>query len=139
MRQNEIIELARGIRKKFNTINTFEICEKLDIPISFTKLKPNIYPAYTIQVGEKPVINLNVHFTVESQLVLCAHELGHVLMHSDKIINQFNDNHNGNYEYEANLFAVALLFNQDSICIDMREMDNYMLKNLLDYNIHLKM
>ncbi|CDI49997.1 ImmA/IrrE family metallo-endopeptidase [Clostridium tetani] len=137
MRQDEIIKLAKSLKKQYTT-NPIEICNKLGIDINYTNLKPNIYAAYTTRIGKKPVIRLNSHFTLKSQRVLCAHELGHALMHGNKIINEFNDNHNGVNEYEANLFAVALLFNETDFAIDIKQMDNYMLKGILDYNIRLK-
>lgn len=136
MRQDEIIQLVKSIKKQYNT-NPIEICKKIGIQINYTNLKPNMYPAYTI-VGKRTIIRLNSHFTLNSQKVLCAHELGHALMHKDKIINHFNDDHNGIYEYEANLFSVALLFDEKDFEIDIRKMDNYLLKSLLDLNIHLK-
>ncbi|WP_243151768.1 hypothetical protein [Clostridium sporogenes] len=57
-------------------------------------------------------------------------------MHDDRLLNQFGDEHNGIEEFEANLFAVALLFDQDDLEINL--MDNYILKSLLDMNIKLK-
>lgn len=137
MTKHEIINFAHLIKKRFNTRNAIYISKQLGIKLRLTHLKPNIYPAYTTNTGKTSIINLNDHYTMKSQIVLCAHELGHALMHNDKLINQFNDNHNGYYEYEANLFAVALLFNEEDLCIDLSEMSNYMLKNLLDSNIHL--
>ncbi|RXM78653.1 ImmA/IrrE family metallo-endopeptidase [Clostridium tetani] len=137
MRQDEIIKLAKSLKKQYTT-NPIKICNKLGIDINYTNLKPNIYAAYTTRIGKKPVIRLNSHFTLKSQKVLCAHELGHALMHGNKLINEFNDNHNGVNEYEANLFAVALLFDETDFAMDIKQMDNYMLKGILDYNIRLK-
>ncbi|MBV4429403.1 ImmA/IrrE family metallo-endopeptidase [Clostridium tyrobutyricum] len=138
MTKEEIINLAHFIKEKFSTRNAIHISKQLGIELRLMHLKPNIYPAYTSHVGRIPIINLNEKYTLKSQMVLCAHELGHALMHGDKLINEFNDNHNGNYEYEANLFAVALLFNQDDLRYEISKMDNYILKGLLDKNIHLK-
>ncbi|WP_434290859.1 ImmA/IrrE family metallo-endopeptidase [Clostridium botulinum] len=137
MKTEEIIQLAQDIKNQYGG-NPIKICTALEIKINYINLKPNIYPAYTLKISEKPIVNLNSHFTTNSQKVLCAHELGHVLMHDDKLLNQFGDEHNGIEEYEANLFAVALLFDQDDLNIDMSNMDNYLLKELLDVNIKLK-
>ena len=63
--------------------------------------------------------------------------MGHALLHDDKLINQFKDNHNGNYEFEANLFAVALLFNEEDFNIKFNKLDNYILQGILDSNIEL--
>lgn len=138
MDANEIVQLAQNLKKKYNDLNPINICEKLNFKINYIKLKPNIYPAYTTKIGKLSIINLNKHFTLTSQCVLCAHELGHALMHGDKLINEFDDDHNGTYEYEANLFAVALLFNTEDFCMDITKMSNYLLKGILDDNIKLK-
>lgn len=136
MESDEIIQLAKKLKKKYGN-DPIEICNKINIIIRHIKLKPDVYQAYTITPFGKPIINLNEHFTNLSQKVLCAHELGHALMHKDKLINEFNDN-NEIYEYEANLFAVALLFNEDDFDIELKKMDNYLLKGLLDMNIKLR-
>lgn len=137
MQKNEIVELAEKIKKLYGT-DPIKICKELGININYINLNPKIYQAYTICVSDKPVININKHFSVTSQKILCAHELGHALMHTGKnIINQFNDETNGICEYEANLFAVALLFSNDMFDIDIIKMNNYLLKGILDFNIKL--
>ena len=40
-----------------------------------------------------------------------------------------------NVEYEANLFAVSLLFNENDFNMKVLNMSNYLLKQVLDYNI----
>lgn len=135
MSNDEIVQLAILIKKRFPNNNVLEICEKLHIKMSTTKIKPHISPAYTIKSGASPVIILNEHFALKSKRVLCAHELGHVLIHDNELTNQFNGTGNEKHEYEANLFAVALLFNQEDLCMRIEDMDNYILKILLDHNI----
>ncbi len=70
--------------------------------------------------------------------VICAHELGHALLHDGMAINRFNgtsDSLQDQCEYEANLFAVALLVDDKSLNRPLKEMNNWMLKYILDYNI----
>ena len=89
--------------------------------------------AYTIRSDNYPtIIIINGRYEHKSQLVLCAHELGHALLHSDDINNFAVTSKNAfkNVEYEANLFAVSLLFNESDFNIS-----NYLLKQVLDYNI----
>ena len=54
-------------------------------------------------------------------MVLCAHELGHALFHSDAVNNFAVTSKNAfkNVEYEANLFAVSLLFDEEDFNIKM--------------------
>lgn len=135
MTSDEIIELAHIVKEMYGN-DPIKICNKLKIPINYINLRPDVTKAYTIKVFEKTAININNQCTLKSQKVLCAHELGHVLIHSQKSINEFNDN-DLSCEYEANLFAVSLLFNQDDLNYSIRSMDNYMLKELLNCNIKL--
>lgn len=136
MNSETIIQLARNYKDKYGD-DPLKICEILNIKINYINLKPTVYPAYTLSIGNKKVININNKFTNKSQKVLCAHELGHALLHDDKLINQFKDNHNGNYEFEANLFAVALLFNEEDFNVKFNKLDNYILQGILDSNIEL--
>ena len=136
MSNEEIIKLATSLKTNFGTTDTIKLCSMMGIKIEYMNLNPGIYKAYTIHFNN-PIIKLNNHFTLTSQKVLCAHELGHALLHNDNVFNQFNDDHNGVNEYQANLFAVALLFNRSDFNIDISKMDNYMLRNILDKNIKI--
>ncbi|MDU1307635.1 MAG: ImmA/IrrE family metallo-endopeptidase [Clostridium perfringens] len=137
MENFEIIKLAQNIKIKFGN-NPIHICNELGIKINYMNLNPKSYKAYTLAISDNPVISINNNFTETSQKVLCAHELGHALMHKNKTINQFEDINNGIFEYEANLFAVSLLFDTNDFNLDILNMDNYILKSILDYNLFLK-
>lgn len=94
--------------------------------------------AYTIRSDNyPPIIIINGRYEPKSQLVLCAHELGQALLHSDDINNFAVTSKNAfkNVEYEANLFAVSLLFNESDFNMKVLNMSNYLLKQVLDYNI----
>lgn len=89
--------------------------------------------------GYPTIISLNKSYTKASQKVLCAHELGHALLH-DEVVNHFAvtaQNVGTNVEYEANLFAVALLIDQDQLCMPLLNMSNSNLKFILDYNLEV--
>lgn len=137
MRADKIIEFAKFIKDKFNGIyDPGYICAETGIKIRKINLNPNVYKAYTTNINGKPIISLNAKFTMKSQMVLCAHELGHALLHVDNYFNGF-DGENSQQEYEANLFAVALLFNEDEFNVPLSSLSNYELKCVLDSNIKL--
>ena len=142
MRAEDIINLVKEIRKELGDIylnNPIDVCNKKNIAIRKITLNPKVYPAYTTNIFGKPIISLNENYTFLSQIVLCAHELGHALLHSDNCYNGF-DGENMQQEYEANLFAVALLFTEkqyDSFSIPLEKMSNFELKYILDANIKL--
>lgn len=142
MEAKKIINFVKFIREKleFEELNDPGlICRVLDIPIRQMTLNPKVYPAYTTNISGKPVISLNVHYTMLSQLVLCAHELGHALLHKDNYYNGF-DGENPQQEYEADLFAVALLFTEDQyelFNVPLEKMSKSELKCILDSNLKL--
>ena len=81
---------------------------------------------------------INDRFDIPAKTVLCAHELGHALLHND-LINHYDlttKTKGTSVEYEANLFAVSLLFDDDDFIIPIESMSGYILKLILDYNIN---
>lgn len=139
--KNEIKNLAEDLRENYNTRNPFELADKFGIKVLISKVLPADKKAYTIKSDNYPtIIIVNGRYEYKSQMVLCAHELGHALLHSDAVNNFAVTSKNAfkNVEYEANLFAVSLLFDEEDFNIKMLNMSNYLLKQVLDYNIEEK-
>lgn len=134
-RTDEIISFARDIRKNWGD-NPFDIAEKLGIRVNMVAASQT--DAYIIRAEKYPtIINIKNEFSSEGKTVLCAHELGHALLHDDGI-NRFAGSFEAlslEREYEANLFAVALLFEDEEFNTPIEAMSNYTLKTILDYNI----
>lgn len=135
MSTNEIIKLAKDIRNKYDSSTVIDIIGHCGFEISYTDLKREVYPAYTITCKGIPIIVLNNNYNNKSQNILAAHELGHALLHKDNCYNGFGDSRDDHKEYEANLFAVSLIFNENNLNTNISKMSNYELKFLLDYNI----
>ena len=141
MQSEDIIKLAQGIRKNWKTNDPFEIAEKFGIEILFRKNFIKEFTAHTIKIpGYPTIISINHAYNEKSKKILCAHELGHALLH-DESINHFaitNKNIFTNVEREANLFALALLLDEKTefqLNMPLVNMSNYTLKSILDYNI----
>lgn len=131
-------KLAEDLRENYYTRNPFELAEKYGIRVVVSKMLPIDRKAYTIRSDNYPtIIIINGRYEHKSQLVLCAHELEHALLHSDDINNFAVTSKNAfkNVEYEANLFDVSLLFNENDFNMKVLNMSNYLLKQVLDYNI----
>ncbi|MDP4146097.1 MAG: ImmA/IrrE family metallo-endopeptidase [Bacillota bacterium] len=131
----EIIELAHSIKSNYGN-DPFYLCSLVDIIVLKTDLNPNIYPAYTTNVNGYPIITINRRFSYKSQKILCAHELGHAILHKDNYYNGFGDN-DIYKEYEANLFAVSLLFDKSAFNLGLEDMSNYELQNILEDNLKI--
>ncbi|MEE1074459.1 MAG: ImmA/IrrE family metallo-endopeptidase [Acutalibacteraceae bacterium] len=112
---NKVAELV----KKYNTRDPFKLCEELNIKIRYKDLGLSMKAFYFYQSRIKNiVINNRVEPIVRN--ILCAHELGHAVLHGelaamkgfrelelfDSIIPT---------EYEANLFAAELLINDTEL------------------------
>ena len=135
MTTKEIVSLATTIKNTYKNKSVLDIIKSLNYTIMSTMLNESVYPAYTINYNGAPCIVINRHFNKKQQNILAAHELGHALLHKKNYYNQFGDSRNDKQEYEANLFAVALLFNKEDFNCNICLLDNYELKFILDYNI----
>lgn len=137
MRTREILDYVRDLKTTWGD-DPFDIAERFGIKVNINNSgKPS---AYIINMPNYPtVISIFGDISDVSRKVLCAHELGHAILHDNCVINRFTGTKDAvqNYtEYEANLFAVALLFNEEDFNRPISAMSNGMLKMILDYNIH---
>ena len=137
-KKREIIDFAKDIRANWGN-DAISIAERLGINVLFRPGRE--IDAHIIKVNQyPPMISLSGCDDPIGQVVLCAHELGHALLH-DTGINWFEGSNTtimNDVEYEANLFAVALLFDERDFNMPLMDMSNYALKSVLDYNIRKK-
>ena len=134
MTKENIILYAKILRNVFETTNAVEIARRLRYNVGFIKTGTQYLKAntYKFEDGLK-VILINDNYDAVSKNVLCAHDLVHaVFKHANKI--NYKDTNLAN-EYEVNLFAVALLFDEGSFNMPLAEMSNYTLQSILDANI----
>lgn len=134
-RTDEILDFVRDLKENWGN-DPFEISERLGIKV-------------VVREGGRPggnIVSIPSYFTIISILgnvtdaarkVLCAHELGHAMLHRCSSINYFNAGAKlqDMTEYEANLFAVALLFDENEFDRPLNGMPNSLLRVILDYNI----
>ena len=140
----DIISLARDIRRTWKTNDPYIIAKHLGIVILHRDNCIKDFTAQTIKFeGYPTIISINNAYTDFSKKVLCAHELGHALLHEDSL-NHFaitSKNVTTNVEQEANLFAIALLTDQnidETLSVPLSSMNNYLLKTIMEYNIKFK-
>ena len=136
VKTKEIIAFANELKTKLGK-DPFKIAEYFGIKVSFWDSNMKDFTAQTFKADGYPtIISIGNRYSDTGKMVLCAHELGHALLHEG--INNFKvtkENMKSNVEYEANLFAVALLFEQRELSMQIDKMPNSTLKILLDYNI----
>ena len=107
------------ITTKFNTRDPFEICKYMNIHIHYKDLGNNLKAYYFYQSRIKNII-INSRSGTIVRRILCAHELGHAVLHSKlAAMHGFQETKLFDTlvptEYEANLFAAELIIPDDII------------------------
>ena len=142
---DEIREIVDEIVKKVKSRNPFEIAEYLGILI-IKKPMEDVDGMWLHQKRTK-VILLNDSLNAGRQRLVCAHELGHAIMHPDRNVSSiraYTSLITSHYEVEANYFAFELELKRldedatvDGVIIDY-EMNDTEMKLLENYFIEYK-
>ena len=119
MSQQYIHHLAQELVERFGTRDPFTIAEALGVHIRMVDTFVNLKGMYRVILGERYIF-LSSNLDKRTQRIVCAHELGHDQLHrtlaTSSIIQEFMlYDMNSRPEYEANLFAAALLLDDESI------------------------
>ena len=115
---NRIISVADDVIRHTMSRDPFKICRELDIKIRYHELG-SIKAYYFCQSRRKNIV-INSSADENIKKVLCAHEVGHAILH-DGIVRDgaFHEitlfDATTPTEYEANLFAAELLIRDEDI------------------------
>ena len=144
MKAKSILKFVDELKHTLKTNDPYEIADYYGIKVLHRESPVKDFTAYTMKFPNYPtIISINNAYTDFSKKILCAHELGHALLHEDSL-NHFaitSKNATTNVEQEANLFAIALLTNEnidDTLIVPLSSMNNYLLKTIMEYNIKFK-
>lgn len=114
----DIKKLVNCIADRHDTRDPFRIAAENDIHILYEELGKNW--GYFSNLFRIKTIRINDHADPFLQPFICAHELGHALLHPHAGTHAFNRNSfiaNCKIEKEANQFAVELLFSDELISV----------------------
>lgn len=125
LRYKKITTVVANCKKLLNTNDPFKICKLLGInvrsvPLSlglcgFVDVKQIPADTFNHKNGQLCTVDATIFLSTAldsySQKIVCAHELGHVLVQYNESLNLFESNSENSKikEYEANLFAIELL------------------------------
>lgn len=112
----DIASKAKSLVKKHGTRNPFKIIESLNVILVFYPLEGvNGFYQY---FQRNNIIYIDERLSESERLFVCAHELGHMLMHK-KANAIFMDSrtqlNTTKYELEADRFAIDLLISDENI------------------------
>ncbi len=115
---NRIVAAVHELTCRASSRDPFKICEELDIRIRYHELG-SIKAYYFCQSRIKNIV-INSSADDNLKKVLCAHELGHAVLH-DRLVSHHAFHETSLFdsttptEYEANLFAAELLIGDEDI------------------------
>ena len=140
-RSTEIIKYARDLAETLGTNDPYAIAEYFGIFVFHTD---SVAPDFTARIikteNYPPIITINDKYSEKGKRLLCAHELGHALLHNEGV-NTFavtEKNLFTSVEEEANLFALALLTDESwesLLKYPLSNMNNYLLMSIIDKNL----
>ena len=129
-----IKQKANSLAKRYNSRNPFEIIKNLNVILVYYPLKD--VRGFYQYFQRNNIIYIDENLTESEQIVVCAHELGHMLLHKNSNA-LFMDTRTHfvttKYENEANTFAAELLI-PDSIILDNPGMTKSQIAQLTGYN-----
>ena len=111
-----IHQKVEALCKQYETRNPFEIAEQLGIMILFEPL--GSIRGYYSRTYRVPFIHINQELAIEQQQQVCAHELGHAILHpnSNTPFLRANTLYSINkLENEANRFMALLLYPPETL------------------------
>jgi len=105
-----------GLLEQYGSRNPFELCDFLDIKIFVHPLGKRINGFYQRTEDGIEVIHINSSIDDSKKKYICAHELGHALLHTDLNIHFLLEHTlavKNKYELAADKFAALLLIHDD--------------------------
>jgi Zn-dependent peptidase ImmA (M78 family) len=114
--------LVNRLIKKYKTNNPFELCDSLGCIVMEVQLVGvrGFYQYY----DDNNIIYIDLNLSAQTKKFVCAHELGHALMHKDTNVVYLDTRtflKTSIYERQANIFAINLIYPDDSFIEDYRD------------------
>lgn len=141
-KEQKIFNLAESLRKKYDTRDPFAIAKELGVNIIFRNDFLNLKGMYKVILRNRYIF-INSNLPLEMQHLVCAHELGHDLLHrvylKSSIFQEFVlYDMKSKPEYEANIFASELLLDDEVVYSCFKEgFDVYQVASMLGVDINL--
>lgn len=126
----KVIDTLYDVCSEYHTTDPFVLCEHLGYQIRYKNYNVDAMKGYYTKVLDDVYIYINSNLSRFSQSIICAHELGHALMH-DNAGNHFGSE-DVTLEYEANLFAAYLILDDTFYDIQFKNMNSYLLKCVIN-------
>lgn len=115
-----IKEIVSGLVEMYGTNDPFELCDSLNIKIMRSSLGQEIKGFFQRTQNGYEILHLNNKLIPEEEKYICAHELGHAILHTNLSLQFFIENTlqiKNKYEIQADKFAAELLLNNVDLSV----------------------
>ena len=112
----DIPKIIDALVRKYHTRNPFEIIENINVILVFYQLEE--VKGFYQYFQRNNIIYIDERLSDKEKIFVCAHELGHMLLHknANAIFMDSRTNLNtSKYELEADRFAINLLISNEDI------------------------
>lgn len=112
----DIPKIVDTLVRKYHTRNPFEIIENMNVILVFYPLEE--VKGFYQYFQRNNIIYIDERLSDKEKMFVCAHELGHMLLHknANAIFMDSRTNLNtSKYEIEADRFAINLLISDDDV------------------------
>ncbi|MGN0335631.1 MAG: ImmA/IrrE family metallo-endopeptidase [Lachnospiraceae bacterium] len=109
IKRNDISNIVKQITTYYQSQDPFRIAKEMGATVLYVPLK-NVNGFYQRYL-DQDLIYVNENLTEEEKILVCAHELGHMVLHNNvnSIFLESIKQVDSVYELEANIFACMLL------------------------------
>lgn len=107
-----IVEIVNGLIEVYKTRNVYELLDLLEITLIKKKLINDEKGRFLRDMFGNETIFISNELANEEERIVIAHELGHLILHTDLTTSYYTENHLLNkdqIEVQANKFAAELL------------------------------
>lgn len=111
-----IKEIVEGLIEVYGTRDIYKLLELLDVSLVRKEFKTKIKGRFLRNVFDDEFIFVSNKLSEIEEKIVIAHELGHLILHTDLSTSYYTENHlliKNKYEIEANKFAAELLIPDD--------------------------
>ena len=122
MMVSHIVLAARLAKTRYATRDPYTLCRAMDILLLFESMGkgPGCCKGFIFKHSRVSCITLNSDLPEELQRIVLAHELGHYILHKEKIgIRPYHDvelfDETSTEEYQANVFAAEFLMSDAAV------------------------
>lgn len=123
MIRRDISKIVKELVTDYQSKDPFRIAKEMGAIVLYVPLsnENGFYQRYL----DQDIIYINQDLTEEEQILVCAHELGHLVLHNDvnSIFLESAKQVDSQYELEANIFACTLLQEDLNLNADIPSID----------------